>query len=85
MNRPTLKEDCNVLFKFEEKWYSVLIDPGLPGNTAGPPDSWEPPEPGYIEMIYQWTGDDWWMLPDTEEVSVAFENAAWDSYENPAP
>jgi ABC-type transport system substrate-binding protein len=61
--------------------YACLIDPGVSGNTAGPPDSWFPPEPGYIEELFKLNANsEWERIEDLEEIAASVEEAAWREY-----
>lgn len=72
---------CNSRFKYEDKDYAAIVDPGYPGVSGGPPDFWEPPEPGYIEEFFAFEeGIGWVSMGDNEEETQHLEDAAWQGF-----
>ena len=76
---------CNVKVDWDGDTYAAEIDPGYPGCTSGPPDNWEPPEPGNIVTLYKWDlvsffTPDWNQMPDDWDIPSSLQDALWEKF-----
>jgi hypothetical protein len=69
-----------ITVEYEGRDYLALVDPGYSGNCSGPPDTWEPPEAGYVEELSVWDfgTQSWQIVPDTEPLPTSLEDRIWE-------
>jgi hypothetical protein len=80
MERPFTPPGFDFTVEYCGEVYAAAVTPGFPGVFGGPPDGWEPPEPGNIDEVARWNSDlrDWEILSDEELLSPNLEAKIWE-------
>lgn len=77
----TLLQQGLCFLKVGKAEVACIVEKPYPGNYAGPPDSWEPPDPGYIGAVHLFLPSKNLWAPVSIDKAPHLEDQIWDALE----